>query len=141
MKQIPILSAVLFAALLAVAETAAGQQPPDVVNSDARQNTAMGTGALLNLGSEGGGLSAGNTASGYQALYSNTEGYQNAAFGEAALFANTTGSHNTASGAYALYSNSTGIDNAAALLNLQPQHQLVAQRWCCSSQLEKGEIL
>jgi hypothetical protein len=112
MKHLPVLSAILFSALLAAAGTAYAQQPPDVVNSDSRQNTAMGTGALLNLDTNQ-EYDHGNTAAGYQTLYSNTEGYQNSAFGEAALFSNSTGPYNTAVGAYALQFNTTGGYNAA----------------------------
>jgi hypothetical protein len=45
---------------LALAGTAYGQQPPDVVNSDGNNNTAMGSYALLSL-SGGNGY---NTAAG-----------------------------------------------------------------------------
>ncbi len=55
-----------------------------------------------------------NTASGYQALYSNTTGYVNTASGIHALFSNTTGCCNTASGQAALYSNTTGCCNTAS---------------------------
>jgi len=53
-----------------------------------------------------------NTASGYEALFSNTTGSENTASGYKALFSNTTNYENTASGAYALYYN-TGILNTA----------------------------
>jgi hypothetical protein len=55
-----------------------------------------------------------NTASGYQALYSDTTGGDNTASGYLALFSNTTGSYNTASGQVALYSNTTGGYNTAS---------------------------
>jgi hypothetical protein len=72
----------------------------------------MGTGALggpaaTNTGSN-------NTASGYQALNSNTSGDNNTASGYQALFSNTTGFFNTASGAGALASNTTGFFNTAS---------------------------
>ncbi len=54
-----------------------------------------------------------NTASGYQALYSNTTGTTNTASGFRALYSNTTGTYNTASGINALYSNTTGTRNTA----------------------------
>jgi len=67
-----------------------------------------------------------NTASGYNALHSNTggfdplhnppdlnRGWSNTASGYSALAANTTGSSNTASGSYSLESNTTGDDNIA----------------------------
>ena len=73
---------------------------------------------------------AGNTAVGYQGLFSNTTGGSNTASGDSALRGNTTGNYNTASGyvalsgnsgggyntangAYSLYDNSTGADNTA----------------------------
>jgi hypothetical protein len=48
---------------------------------------------------------AGNTASGYTALLSNTAGTENTANGGFALYYNTTGSYNTAHGYAALFSN------------------------------------
>jgi hypothetical protein len=50
---------------------------------------------------------------GFQALLSNTTGYNNAAVGVNALLSNTTGSGNSAMGVNALYSNTTGYANAA----------------------------
>ena len=72
-------------------------------------NTASGYQALLSntTGSS-------NTASGYQALRNNTTGIANTASGRNALFSNTTGSSNTASGLYALFSNTTGSANTAS---------------------------
>jgi hypothetical protein len=55
----------------------------------------------------------GNTASGYQALSSNTTGFDNIATGAGALYLNTTGSQNTADGDQPLLSNTTGSDNVA----------------------------
>lgn len=54
-----------------------------------------------------------NTASGYQALASNTTGNGNTVSGFGALGNNTTGDANTASGQQALLSNTTGIQNTA----------------------------
>jgi hypothetical protein len=54
-----------------------------------------------------------NTASGFDALYSNTTGFANTASGFDALYSNTTGVYNMASGDYALYSNTTGGANTA----------------------------
>ncbi|MGO9273995.1 MAG: beta strand repeat-containing protein, partial [Terriglobia bacterium] len=54
-----------------------------------------------------------NTASGYQALYSNTTGSTNTAVGQRALYSNTGGSSNTATGSAALYHNTTGYYNTA----------------------------
>jgi trimeric autotransporter adhesin len=54
-----------------------------------------------------------NTASGFQALTSNTAGSVNVASGWEALFANTTGNENTAIGGQALTANTTGGANTA----------------------------
>jgi hypothetical protein len=75
----------------------------------------------------------GNTANGYQALYTNNTGYgntangyealylnsssANTASGSQALFSDTTGYFNTANGWDALYANSTGSDNTALGVN------------------------
>ena len=53
-----------------------------------------------------------NTASGFEALHSNTSGYLNTVSGYGALYNNTTGYHNTVMGS-ALYSNTTGYANTA----------------------------
>jgi len=55
-----------------------------------------------------------NTASGLNALGSNTTGSENTASGQGALSSNTTGVQNTASGATALQFNTTGSDNTAS---------------------------
>lgn len=67
------------------------------------------------LGFAGNTTSTGNanTASGVQALYSDTTGFVNTANGSAALYSNTTGDYNTAVGASALYANSDGSFNTA----------------------------
>src|SRR6202790_4941192 len=52
-----------------------------------------------------------NTASGWQALYSNTTGYANTASGVTSLYANTTGAGNTGAGGQALGNNTTGTGN------------------------------
>jgi hypothetical protein len=54
-----------------------------------------------------------NTASGYQALHSNTTGVDNTASGYEALYSNVTGELNTATGYEAMYSNTTGFNNTA----------------------------
>jgi hypothetical protein len=54
-----------------------------------------------------------NSATGYQALFSNTSGLNNLANGWKALYSNTTGSSNTAIGLSALYTNATGNSNVA----------------------------
>jgi hypothetical protein len=84
-------SLILFGVLAAVAQSVHGDQPPDVVSSDSAGNTAMGTGAL----------------------YTNTTGYKNTAAGSLALHANTTGTQNAAVGTDSLKSNTTGVGNTA----------------------------
>src|SRR5262249_32354224 len=54
-----------------------------------------------------------NTASGFDALFSNTTGNSNTATGVDALTLNTTGGSNTTTGANALFSNTTGRENTA----------------------------
>jgi trimeric autotransporter adhesin len=49
-----------------------------------------------------------NTATGYEALHSDTTGSQNTADGYEALVSNTNGGYVTATGAYALWSNTSG---------------------------------
>jgi hypothetical protein len=71
------------------------------------QNTVLGNDALLH--NAGGN----NTAIGFQALFSNTDGAWNTAVGESALHFNTTGNYNTAIGVDALYLNTTGFSNTA----------------------------
>jgi hypothetical protein len=115
------LSTLIFCA----AGLAYSQQPPDVVMSDANDNTAMGTNALLHITTGSYNTAAGfdvlisntsgfdNTAVGDLALGSNTSGYQNTAFGDSTLQVNTTGINNTAVGDFALYSNETASNNTA----------------------------
>jgi trimeric autotransporter adhesin len=105
----------ILAALLINAGTALSQQPPDSVTGDTYQNTAMGSGALFDLTpSHTGPLGSGNTAAGYEALFSTTTGDGNSALGLYALVDNTTGSYNTAMGGYALESNLSGASNTAS---------------------------
>jgi hypothetical protein len=72
------------------------------------QNTASGYQALISntAGSY-------NTASGYAALASNGLGVDNSAFGDSALLFNTTGDNNTAVGYYAMSNNRNGNANTA----------------------------
>jgi Chaperone of endosialidase len=113
-------------------DAAYATQPPDPVSSDGAFNTAMGTNALENLTTLGGGGSSeglsvgvqnpssddgfvgvGNTASGRDALLSNTSGSFNTASGYQALSSNTTGTYNTAIGVASLYSNNGNFNTAA----------------------------
>lgn len=101
-------TAICLVVLAAFAIPAHAQQPPDVVQSDDHQNTAMGTNALLSA------LGAGSdTAAGYNALYFNTTGSANTAAGSFALYSNTQGSYNSAMGSSSLASNTTGNGNSA----------------------------
>ena len=72
-------------------------------------NTASGYQALYSNTT-----GAGNNASGYNALRANTSGYQNTASGYNALRTNTTGNQNTANGFQTLYANTTGSNNIAS---------------------------
>jgi len=54
-----------------------------------------------------------NTASGYEALDSNTSGSANTATGYRALFHNSSGGYNTAGGTWSLHHNTTGVFNSA----------------------------
>ncbi len=95
----------------AMATSALAQQPPDAVKSDSMANTAMGSNALLHVNlSES---ACHNTASGEEALYSDTSGSYNTANGYSSLFSNKTGDNNTAAGYESLYFNSTGSHNTA----------------------------
>lgn len=95
----------------AMTTPALAQQPPDPVNSDSLANTAMGTDALLNVDLAESGCH--NTASGEDALYSDTSASYNTATGFSSLFSNISGDNNTAAGAESLYSNQTGANNSA----------------------------
>jgi hypothetical protein len=99
-----------FAALCSLAEA---NQPPDVVKSDAFDNTAMGTNALLSNAPVAFAQGLDNTAAGFYALTKNTAGNDNTAFGSYALWQNSSGDSNAASGAYALAGNTTGFQNTA----------------------------
>jgi hypothetical protein len=101
-------SLILFIALAAMSNAGYGAPPPNVVESDAANNTAMGTGALDDL-TEG----FDNTAAGFEALHSNTTGVANTALGVLALHSNTSGANNTAIGRQALLLNVTGNANVA----------------------------
>ncbi|MDB5969516.1 MAG: hypothetical protein JWQ90_1966 [Hydrocarboniphaga sp.] len=61
-----------------------------------------------------------NTATGADALYSNTSGMDNTASGAHALYSNTTGSYNMASGTAALYRNTVGFANSASPMGDPP---------------------
>jgi hypothetical protein len=86
--------------------TAIGQQALAV--NQAGSNTATGFQALFSNDS-----GVGNTACGHQALSSNTSGSQNVAVGESALVSNNTGGGNVAIGPSALAFNTVGGSNTA----------------------------
>jgi Chaperone of endosialidase len=102
---------VLICLMCAVATSALAQQPPDLVKSDSLANTAMGTNALLHVNLDESGCH--NTASGEDALYSDTSGSYNTAAGFSSLYSNTTGSNNVAIGFQSLYFNTSGNGNTA----------------------------
>ena len=98
--------------LSAIATSALAQQPPDLVKSDSMSNTAMGSNALFNVKlSES---ACHNTASGQDALYSDTSGSYTTATGFSSLFSNKTGDNNTAAGYQSLYYNASGSNNTAS---------------------------
>jgi hypothetical protein len=103
---------VLICLISAMATSALAQQPPDPVTSDSLANTAMGSDALLHVNLDESGCH--NTASGKDALYSDTSGSYNTATGFSSLFSNETGNNNTAAGYESLYFNSTGSNNTAS---------------------------
>jgi hypothetical protein len=104
--------AVLISLISAMATPALAQQL--IVNpviSDYQANTATGSGALANVLPADAGCH--NTASGDDALFSDTVGSYNTGTGFSSLYLNTTGNYNTAAGYQSLYSNSTGNYNTA----------------------------
>jgi hypothetical protein len=103
---------VLICLITLMATPALAQQPPDVVTSDSLANTAMGTNALLHVNLDESGCH--NTASGEDALYSDTSGSYNTATGFSSLYSNETGNNNTAAGYRSMYFNSTGSNNTAS---------------------------
>jgi hypothetical protein len=76
-------------------------------NQGGSRNTATGFQALFSNTTDD------NTAYGYQALLNNTTGFFNIATGVGALADNTGGSGNTAIGYFALHNNTTGGGNTA----------------------------
>src|SRR5205807_534179 len=92
----------------ALSPTAQAVSPPPDGGYD-RENTAEGTDALFSLTT----LGFFNTATGFEALFSNTTGSANTATGLEALFSNTGGNNDTANGVNALFSNTIGSANTA----------------------------
>jgi hypothetical protein len=72
-------------------------------------NTAIGFQALANTNGANGGSR--NSGFGYQAMFHNTDGFENVAIGDQALFANETGFRNTVIGGGALSANTSGNSN------------------------------
>jgi hypothetical protein len=105
-----------FLALCVMADWAHAQVPVGNDTTDGYGNTGMGTNALFEVSP---GISGGvfygyyNTATGYQALYSNNSGSYNSATGYQALYANTSGTSNTAYGFEALSKNTIAVNNTA----------------------------
>ena len=93
-------------ALLPAVQGALPPPPPDGGYPNA--NTAVGTGALLNVTT-----GEDNTALGFRALNENTQGKFNTAIGSAALRENVAAHRNTATGFHALFKHRVGTDNTA----------------------------
>jgi len=72
-------------------------------------NTAIGFQALANTDGANGGSR--NSGFGYQAMFHNTDGFENVAIGDQTLFGNETGFRNTAIGGGALSANTSGNSN------------------------------
>jgi hypothetical protein len=109
---------------LAVAGAAYGQQPPDVVNSDAYGNTAMGTNALILFAAGDPPNGSSNTAVGAGALQNYKIpgfGSNNTAIGRAALSNYDTGNNNTVAGMNALAGFRSGGNNTASGMNAMVQ--------------------
>jgi hypothetical protein len=109
------------ASTLLIAGLAVAAQPPDAETSDAYDNTALGSGAVLNVvpnltnGPIGNDAAQGvaNTGLGYVALGLNSSGSYNTGIGAFALYSGTTGEHNTGLGYATLASSTTGSGNTA----------------------------
>jgi hypothetical protein len=82
--------------------------PPPPGGDYPNMNTAVGTGALLDLTT-----GQDNTALGFRVLTENTEGNLNTAVGSTALRNNRGGNRNTATGDASLFDNSAGNNNTA----------------------------
>jgi hypothetical protein len=110
-------TSIALASALLASGWAYAQQPPDVVQSDVGDDTAMGTGALQSLTPSLGQFFTGgfnDTAVGFNALYSNSVGANNTATGTMALASNSYGNANTANGSFALSQSTTGNNNTAS---------------------------
>jgi hypothetical protein len=121
--------------LLGAGEFAVAVQPPDVVQSDISQNTAMGSYALANMA---GGYN--NTAAGAAAGYGISTGGNNVAIGFAAMDGGNglmTGSDNVGIGIESLAGNTSGSFNTAVggetmLLNLHGIPATTTSRWAAT---------
>ena len=109
LRRPPLFFPVLFVCFALSPRAQALVPPPDGGYPGA--NTAEGSQALFSLSSFA-RESSGNTALGYQALYSDTIGSRNTATGSEALRSNNADA-NTATGYQALFSNTTGVLNTA----------------------------
>ena len=109
LRRPPLFFPVLFVCFALSPRAQALVPPPDGGYPGA--NTAEGSQALFSLSSFA-RESSGNTALGYQALYSDTTGSRNTATGSEALRSNNADA-NTATGYQALFSNTTGVLNTA----------------------------
>jgi len=107
--------ALCVSAVTTVVGVAHATQPPDVVQSDAGGNTAMGADALflLNVPNCGSDSACENVAAGVGALYANSTGSFNEAYGFQSLNNNLAGSYNAAYGYLSLHKNQNGGNNTA----------------------------
>jgi len=125
LRRPPLFFPVLFVCFALSPRAQALVPPPDGGYPGA--NTAEGSQALFSLSSFA-RESSGNTALGYQALYSDTTGSRNTATGSEALRSNNADA-NTATGFAALYSNYDGIYNVAnGWQALHKQEELIREQ-------------
>lgn len=82
----------------------------DIDGSENGSSVFIGLGAGINDDSSDNQ----NTGIGFEAMGSNTSGFDNVASGYRSLFSNTTGSFNVANGFYTMFSNVSGVRNTAS---------------------------
>jgi hypothetical protein len=109
---LPVLIALMLACFVLSPQAQAVIPVPD--GGYPNENTAEGENALFSLDTTSG---SGNTAVGFDALFSTVSGLSNTAVGVRALQENTTGDVNTAVGIAALEGNTTGFQNTAVGAN------------------------
>lgn len=93
--------------------TKVGYQAGENIATGAQYNTFVGYQAGFSNAISSDEWADENTALGYRALYSNTDGYSNVANGFQSLYSNTSGHSNAVNGYQTMYSNTTGYYNVA----------------------------